>query len=118
MGTFANLYARRGSAASTAQTVATGWTAGSTPLYLTLIVPAYGNDVVPLISDASFDVADIDYRGRSNSRASSPEWDSGGSTFFIGDSWESVKVLFAVANGSAGSTLPYLAIEAIAVDVR
>ena len=118
MGTFANLYARRGGAASTAQAVASGWVDGSVPLYLTLIVPAYGNDVVPLISDASFDVADIDYRGRSNSRASSPEWDSGGSTFFIGDSWESVKVLFAVGNGSAGSTLPYLAIQAIAVDVR
>jgi hypothetical protein len=118
MGTFANLYARRGGAASTAQAVATEWVNGSVPLYLTLIVPAYGNDVVPLISDASFDVADIDYRGRSNSRASSPEWDTSGSTFFIGDSWESVKVLFAVANGSAGSTLPYLAIEAIAVDVR
>ena len=118
MGTFANLYARRGGAASTAQAVASGWVDGSVPLYLTLIVPAYGNDVVPLISDASFDVADIDYRGRSNSRASSPAWDTSGSTFFIGDSWESVKLLFAVGNGSAGSTLPYLAIEAIAVDVR
>ena len=118
LGTAANLYARRGSAASTAQSVAAEWSDGSTPLYLTLIVPAYGNDVVPLISDASFDVADIDYRGRSNSRASSPEWDTGGSTFFIGDSWSSVKVLFAVGNGSAGSTLPYLAVESIAVDVR
>lgn len=116
-GTTTNLYTRRGGNASTAQVADSTWVNGTTDLYLTLIAPGYGNDIVILVSDVSFATADVVYRGRSNSRASNAEWDAGGSTFFV-DTWSSLKVLFALGNGSAGTTIPTLAIRSIAVDLR
>ncbi len=111
-----SLLVRRGSAASSVQGVATTWADGTGDIYLTMIVPNYGNDVVILASSASFTDASA-YRGRSNSRASNPEFDTSGSTFLI-TSWSTVKLMLAVANGSAGTGLPFLNVLSIEVAVR
>lgn len=110
LGTAATLYGRRGSAASSGSDRDDTWADGSTLLWLEAIVPPFSNDVVFRI-DPSAGGGDW---GRSNSRDTTPtltlqDWVGGLST---------IRLFFAVGNGSSGSGLPSLTIERCSVEVR
>lgn len=103
-------YGRRGGSASGAGGVSSAWVDGSTALYLDMVIPQFGADVVFRLGSTLGGGT----WGRSNSRDTSPtltlqSWLSGLST---------IRLFFAVGNGSAGSGLPWLATESCTVEIR
>lgn len=103
-------YGRRGGSASGAGGVSSTWVDGSTALYLDMVIPQFGADVVFRLGSTLGGGT----WGRSNSRDTSPtltlqSWLSGLST---------IRLFFAVGNGSAGSGLPWLATESCTVEIR
>jgi hypothetical protein len=115
LGTTTSAYTRRGGAASGASTRPAAWANGTADLYVELLLAPYANDVIIFVDDAAFNSGSSDLVGRSQSRDANPTvtlpiWQDG--------SYSSIKLLLAIANGGAGTTLPSIALKALQVELR
>ena len=115
LGTTTSAYTRRGGAASGASTRPAAWANGTADLYVEFLLAPYANDVIVFVDDAAFNAGDSDLVGRSQSRDANPTvtlpiWQDG--------SYSSIKLMLAIANGGAGTTLPSIALKALQVELR
>lgn len=115
LGTTTSAYTRRGGAASGASTKPAAWANGTADLWVEFLLAPYANDVIIFVDDAAFNAGSSDLVGRSQSRDANPTvtlpiWQDG--------SYSSIKLMLAIANGGAGSTLPSIALKALQVELR
>ena len=115
IGTTTSVYTRRGGAASGASTRPAAWANGTADLWVEFLLAPYANDVIIFVDDAAFNSGSSDLVGRSQSRDANPTvtlpiWQDG--------SYSSIKLLLAIANGSAGTGLPSIALKALQVELR
>jgi hypothetical protein len=115
LGTTTSAYTRRGGAASGASTKPAAWANGTADLYVEFLLAPYANDVIIFVDDAAFNAGSSDLVGRSQSRDANPTvtlpiWQDG--------SYSSIKLMIAIGNGGAGSTLPSIALKALQVELR
>lgn len=115
IGTTTSAHTRRGGAASAASTRPAAWANGTADLWVEFLLAPYANDVIIFVDDASFRSSASDLVGRSQSRDSNPTttlpiWQDG--------AYSSIKLMLAIANGGAGTTLPSLALKSLQVELR
>jgi hypothetical protein len=115
LGQTTTVTTRRGGAASAGSTKPAGWANDTTDLYVEFLLAPYANDMIVFIDDASFASGESDLVGRTQSRDSNPTvtlpiWQD--------DSYETIKVFIAIANGGSGAGLPKIALKALQVELR